>query len=297
MTATIAAVVVRYRGGDEVSRCLRSLGDHGGSRLAEIALVDSGSGDDGAARLAIDFPQVRVLELDVNRSFAWAANHGATATSAPYLLLLNPDTEVLPGSVDAMAELLDSRPQAAAAVPLLEGMDGSSQHRWQLRCLPGALRLARGLPGAPAFPGLPPSSAVQVEQPAAAAWLVRRAAWEAVGGLDPGFAPAWWEDVDFCARLDRSLQRDAELLSEGFWVVPTARVRHVGGSSLGSLSEDEFLTVFYRNLLRYARRHHRQQMPWILAGLRVSLFARAVLRPRRRSAYRKAIGSIYQSDH
>ncbi len=275
---TIAAVVVRYRGGAETARCLASLRAHGGRRLEQIVLVDSGSGDGGAGKLAKQFPGVDVVGLDENRSFAWAAGIGAERTRSPYLLIANPDTEFGPGSLDRLGACLDAQPDAAGVVPLLIGPDGKPQHRWQLRRLPGCLRLALGLPGAPAF-GATPEEPRSVEQPAAACWLVRREVWEALGGLDATFAPAWWEDVDFCARLAArpGLGR--------FWVEPAARVEHLGGSSVMAIGEEGFLAAYYGNLLRYARRHHPRCAGVVAASISLGLVVRGLARSQRRAMF------------
>ncbi len=291
---TVGAVVVRWRGGDEVRRCLRSLVEHGGASLARVVLVDSGSGDDGAARLGREFPSIEVVALAENRSFAWAADCGAERCTEPYLLLLNPDCDVPAGSVATMAEFMENRPEVAGAVPLLTSEDGRPQHIWQLRRLPGAVRLAAGRSGAPMFPYRPPAEPAPVEQPAAAAWLVRRSVWDALDGLDRDFAPAWWEDVDYCARLNRYLAR-SEGVREGFWVVPDARIIHVGGSSVAHLSDAAFLSAFYGNLLRYAQRHHTGAVAFVRNGLLLSLLARALLNPSRRLAYLETISTVASS--
>jgi hypothetical protein len=288
VTTAIDAVVVRWRGGDEVSRCLRSLLDLGGPRLERVVLVDSGSGDGGAKRLAAEFSDVRVVALAKNHGFAHAADRGAAEGCEPLLLVLNPDTEVTPGALDSLASLLDDRPQIAGAVPLLEDMDGASQHRWQLRNLPTVSRLALGLPGAPAF-SAPPTMPVEVAQPAAAAWLVRRSVWEALGGLDPTFAPAWWEDVDFCARLRTGLTTAEFPCDGGFLVQPAAHLCHTGGSSVSALGDAAFLTAYYRNLLHYTAHHHPGRLGRIRRALRLSLACRALVRPARRQAYRTAM--------
>ena len=166
MTGIIQAVVVRWRGGDEVRRCLSSLLANAGPRLARVVLVDSGSGDGGAERLTTEFPNVEVIALADNRGFAYAADRGAGEGEEPLLLLLNPDIEIEAGAVDSMVDLLEDRPRAAGVVPLLEGFDGASQHQWQLRRLPGTARLVFGLSGAPSFSS-PPVSPKGVAQPAA----------------------------------------------------------------------------------------------------------------------------------
>ena len=291
---TVGAVVVRWRGGDEVRRCLGSLVERGGTSLVRVVLVDSGSGDNGADRLGREFPTIEVEALAENRSFAWAAGRGAARCREPYLLLLNHDCEEPEGSHDAMLEFLEERPDVAGAAPLLSSDDGQPQHGWQLRHLPGVARLASGRGGAPMFPYGPPAEPAPVEQPAAAAWLVRRTVWDALEGLDPEFAPAWWEDVDFCARL-KQRRAGSEGVSEGFWIVPDAHIVHLGGSSLQHLSDADFLSAFYGNLLRYARRHHPEALVLVRAGLRLSLLTRALLRPARRQAFLQIFKSLASS--
>lgn len=291
MSADAAAVVVRWRGGDEAARCLRSLSEHARDHLAEVVLVDSGSGDGGAERLAAAFPSVRVLDLPVNRGFAHAANRGVAATDAPLVLLLNPDTLVRPGSVDTLTRFLTRRPAVAGVVPQLVGPDGAPQHRWQLRRLPDWVDLACGRGGRPAFAG-PPTGPAPVPQPAASAWLVRRSVWEALDGLDESFAPAWWEDVDLCARLAGRLGEPGFPATRGFWVAPKAVVRHRGGSSVPALGTTAFLTVFHGNLLRYARRHHPGRQAEIAAGIRLTLALKSLARPHRGTAYRAALAAL-----
>jgi GT2 family glycosyltransferase len=253
-----------------------------------VILVDSGSGDGGAERLASEFPDVEVMALADNLGFAYAADCGAREGSEPLLLLLNPDIEVEAGAVDLLVEQLGGRPRTAGVVPLLAAFDGASQHRWQLRHLPRTAQLAFGMSGAPAFSS-PPQAPVIVAQPAAAAWLVRRTVWEALGGLDPTFAPAWWEDVDFCARLRDHLGEPGFSADEGFVVEPAARFFHGGGSSVAALGREAFFSAYFTNLLRYTARHHPGRLGLIRKGLQISLSVRMLLRPAQRQAYRAAL--------
>ena len=181
----LSAVVVRWRGGDEVDSCLQSLLDHGGPDLDGIVLVDSGSADGGAERLAEKFPSMNVAALEENRSFAVAVAQGAARCVDRDLFILNPDTQVTPGAIPSLVAHLRAHPDSAGVVPLLVDPDGPTQHLWQLRRLPTAGRLALGLPGPSQFPVSPPNQPVSVEQPAASAWLVQRPVWDALGGLDP----------------------------------------------------------------------------------------------------------------
>ena len=291
MTGIIQAVVVRWRGGDEIRRCLSSLLANAGPLLARVVLVDSGSGDGGAERLNSEFPGIEVIALADNRGFAYAADRGAGEGEEPLLLLLNPDIQVEAGAVDSMVDLLKNRPRVAGVVPLLKGFDDSSQHQWQLRHLPGSARLAFGLSGAPAFP-TPPQAPVAVPQPAAAAWLVRRTVWEALGGLDPTFEPAWWEDVDFCARLRDRLGEPGFPADDGFVVEPAAILHHGGGSSVAALGREAFFTAYYTNLLRYTARHHPGRLGLIRRGLRLSISVRMLFRPSQRQVLTAALQAI-----
>jgi GT2 family glycosyltransferase len=92
-----------------------------------------------------------------------------------------------------------------------------------------------------------PESPLDVEQPAASALAVRTEAFRAVGGFDETLTPAWFEDVDLCARLR---ERGTIL----YW--PFARFRHRGGAAAGALGYGRFLPTYYRNAIRYRRRRY-----------------------------------------
>ena len=100
---------------------------------------------------------------------------------------------------------------------------------------------------------------IDVEQPAGACLMLSHAAMERVGGLDAGFHPAWFEDVDLCRRLRAA----------GFRVLyePRARVPHAGGSSVPSLGRVRFERAWYRNMRRYAKKHHGATANLTLRGL------------------------------
>lgn len=283
--------MVRWRGGEEVDRCLKTLVAQTGERLSRIVLVDSGSGDGGADRLGAAFPDIDVVALEKNRSFAHAANVGAASINEDLLFLLNPDTEVEEDTVATLVSAMEQRPQSAGVVPLLVNPDGSGQHRWQLRRLPTIARLATGRPGAPAFT-TPPTTTAPVEQPAAAAWMIRRDVWRSLGGLDETYAPAWWEDVDFCARMATRLGDSDFPADEGFTVIPDCRVLHQGGSSLQTLDESVFLTTYTRNLVHYSALHHPDRLGLIRTALKWSLAGRALIRPQRARIYLDARRSV-----
>lgn len=284
--ARIAAVVVRWKNGEEIEVCLRSLMSCPALGPSEIVLVDAGSGDGGAEHLARTFPEIRIEALPDNPGFAGAANHGVTSTDAEMVFLLNPDTEILGPALSVLAAHLDTNPDLVGVVPLLENTDGSIQHRWQLKHFPTEHDLGMGRSGRPQFRRAP-ENPTTVCQPAAAAWLIRREVWDSLGGLDQSFYPAWWEDVDFCARLRDKLKDPSFSWNKPWRVVPEARVRHVGGSSVKNLGKGDFLKAFFSNLLHYAGCHHPQQLPMIRKRLRLALMVRAVGRPHHFRSYKE----------
>jgi N-acetylglucosaminyl-diphospho-decaprenol L-rhamnosyltransferase len=121
-------------------------------------------------------------------------------------------------------------------------------------------------------------SPVAVDQPAAAALMVRRDAYDAIGGFDEQFFPAWYEDVDFCQRLK----------SAGWeiYFVPDAKFQHVGGYAAELLGARAFAEAYYRNQLRYATKHFaRSGRLGVRASIAAGMIARLIARPANARAY------------
>ncbi len=270
MRHPVAAVIVSYESGDHLPACLAALR----CEAAETVVVDNGSQRPAPAALRRRHPEVRWIDNPVNRGFAAAVNQGAAATAAEHILLLNPDCELLTG-LDALVH--DCRGEGVAGSGgLLVSADGSPQTGFFCRRLPTprslafeALGINRAWPSNPVnrryrMLNLDHGSAREVEQPAGAFLLLRRDAFEEVGGLDEGFHPLWFEDVDLCRRL----------LDAGYRLRfnPAATARHAGGHSVGSLSPEGRQRAWYGGMLRYAGKHfppgaYRRVRGAVLAGL------------------------------
>jgi len=274
----LTGIAVCWGGASEVEELIAAW--PAGPRF-ELVVVDNGPEGDLAARIAAmksgAAADVRVLDPGVNLGFAGGINAGAAAARAPAVLLLNPDAVPEPGALEALLDGLAAHPEAAGLAPRLVGPDGRAQHRWQLRRLPGLATLlaqAAFLP-AGAGPRREPAEGAPVGQPAAAALLLRRPVLERVGGLDAGFHPAWFEDVDLARRLAAT---GARLI---YW--PRAAFRHRLGSSVPRLGYGHFLWIYDRNLVRYLAKHHgRAAAALARALLPAAAIARLVLLPLRR---------------
>ena len=242
-----------------------------------VVVVDNASAD-GSAEIARR-AGARVIEAGANLGFGPACNRAA-AEGGPSetILFLNPDAALVDGArtLAALLAALDADPAVAAVVPRLEG-DG--QDRFQLRRLPSARALVReALLVDRLFPDNAGfrrdryldedrRAAFDVEQPAGATLLVRRDVFEALSGFDAGFTPAWFEDVDLCARVLESGRR--------IRYVPEGRARHVGGVTMQALFYRDFRPVYVRNLFRYLARH---ASPGARAAARAATLLGAILR-------------------
>lgn len=171
----------------------------------EIVFVDNGSTDETPtllARLATAHSRVRVLRNSTNLGFAAACNQGAQAARGRDLLFLNNDTEPCAGFLDALVGVLDADPTVGAVGARLLYPDGTIQHAGVLIAdLPGIDPL-RGVHVYAKAPGDFAAALEPREYQAvtAAAVLIRRATFDALGGFDEDF---WngYEDVDLCFRI------------------------------------------------------------------------------------------------
>jgi len=251
----------------------------------ELIVVDNGSSG------PLELGPARLVQPEGNIGFGGGANAGAAEARGAILLILNPDAIPEAGALDRLLEGFAAFPDAAGLAPKLVGPGGESQAGWQLRRLPSPWRL---LLQAFPFAGMPeedePESGAPIEQPAAAALALRR---EAFPGFDTGFYPAWFEDVDLALRMKK-----AGLVLR-YW--PAAVFRHELGSTVPHLGYGRFLSIYYRNLTRYLRKHHGPFWPLaarmaLIPGVLIRLALLPLRRPRRAEsraeAFRGLIGVL-----
>ena len=106
----VSIVMVTYNSSDWLDSSLGTIA-RGASRCAyEVIAVDNASADDSVEQLRTRFPEVKLIENTVNEGFARAVNRGARAASGGWILLLNPDTKVEPGAIDALVEFAHEHP-------------------------------------------------------------------------------------------------------------------------------------------------------------------------------------------
>jgi GT2 family glycosyltransferase len=235
----IDVIVVNYNAGDALIRCVQSVLNQ--QAPVRITVVDNASRDGSIERLqrAIDLPEDVLVRVNgENLGFARAINAAAEqlAEESRYLLILNPDCEMLPGSLLALCAALDGDPLAALAGPFVIDGEGRPM-RGTLRRFPdpwsalltfsGLWRLGRWVPafnGVEKLEQLPPDT-TRAEAVSGACMLLRKSEFVAAGCMDGAYG-LHCEDLDLMYRLH---QRGMHCL-----FVPSARVFHAQGVSSAS---------------------------------------------------------------
>jgi N-acetylglucosaminyl-diphospho-decaprenol L-rhamnosyltransferase len=253
----VAAIVVHYGPWASTQRTLRSLSE--AAPQVPVLLVDNSSSPP-PWRHTGGPPGVRLLSPGKNLGYGAACNLAAREGAGEFLLLLNNDVELHPGAVEAMAGVLEREPRVAAVGPRLldaRGRPVRSIFRAPTprRVLFENLFLPRLFPGIPFFHGhhtvlTSHGRAREVETLSGAALLVRRKAFEDVGGFDEAFF-FYAEESDLFARLARA-----------GWRVrfePSAGVIHHGGVASAGVAQEELDRMLHEGLRLYARRHHGQR--------------------------------------
>ncbi|MEM6792343.1 MAG: glycosyltransferase family 2 protein [Acidobacteriota bacterium] len=278
--AALSGVVVHWNDEDGLRRLLDAWPRDG---RFPLVVVDN-SGGLGADSLPSG---VIYDDPEANLGFGGGVERGRRTLEAHgvrwrWLLILNPDAVPEPGALEDLLEVAETwrreDPRLVGVAPTLRDPDGSGQHRWQLQPLPspGTLIAQVFFLGGERGPKERPLEGAEVEQPAAAVLALHRAALDGRGILfDPGYFPAWFDDVDLARRLkDRGLR---------LRYTRRAAFAHARGGSVPALGYGRFLFIYYRNLVRYLRLHHGAG--WALLArlvLPLSLSLRVLLLPLRK---------------
>lgn len=281
-------VIVNWNSGGLLAECLDSIAANADGRVAMVAVVDNASGDGSETSAGVPRPglDLRLIRNGANRGFGAACNQGASQGSAPYILFLNPDATLLPGTLAGLLVAMAAPGNLDIGIggPRLLSPDGRTQ-----RCcarLPGLARLLLEPTGLDRLlPRLiPPHFMVEwdhlddrdVPQVMGAALLVRRHVFDMLGGFDERFF-VYYEDVDLCHRAGKSGWRCRHFAG------PTAV--HVGqGTTRNVVAMRSVLLA--RSRIAYTAKHFGPAAAVLgcLAVLFVEPLSRTVLGISRRSA-------------
>jgi hypothetical protein len=253
-TPELSICIVSWNVRELLLVCLRSL-----TKIEipyEVIVVDNGSHDGSVDAVKREFPQVKLTANPQNYGFAVANNQAIHQATAPWVVLLNCDSELVDDPFNVLIAVAKTDDQIACVAPELIYPDG--RHQRSVRHFPKLsdqavvlLKLRQLLAWTPVMkkymtePDLTNRLPIDVDQVMGACMLIRRTALQQVGLLDEGY-PNWFEEVDWCKRAK---QADWRIV-----YVPTAQVIHHGGSSFNqvlSLKKHRWLLI---GLKRYAHK-------------------------------------------
>jgi GT2 family glycosyltransferase len=270
VTTPVDAVIVAFRSDGVIERSVRAAQRLGG----RVVVVDHGDGQ--SARRAAAMGATTVHD-PANPGFGAGQNRGVSGTTTPYVLVCNPDAGVDPAAVLAGADFLEARPDVGAVQGVVVNQRTGAPERSQgVAVGPGHLlgravgarrllslgvvrHLARCSPNLRDHVERVPPRPLEVESLAATVLLVRRAAFDAVGGFDPTFF-LYGEDLDLCRRLRRA--------GWALVALPEVWAVHEGGGSAESARVREL--HWWRGTMQYGARW------WSPAEWTVALVAAAI---------------------
>lgn len=269
--AELAIIIVNFNTDDYLERCLASLETHRGDIDIDVLVIDNASVDGSHTRAIAAHPWVRLIENPDNVYLSPAWNQGIRETDAPYVLLLNPDTEWWAGTLADYRDVARAHPRAGIVGPMIRNLDGTVYPSG--RPLPSVVdAVGHGFLG-PFMPGnrftrryhmdgWDRSTEREVDWVSGACMLLPRKVFDEVGLLDESF-PLFAEELDLATRL-----RDA-----GWSVLytPVVEVLHALGISRGT--SRRMSLMHSTSVYRYYRKHRaagwrRLTLPFAWTALR-----------------------------
>lgn len=251
----LSILIVNWNTRDLAVRCVDSVIRSAEDLDFEAIVVDNASSDGSYAALRERFganSRIKLISSRQNLGFAKANNLAFRSSSGEYIFLLNPDAEILPGSLKKLVKFLETDTDIGVAGPKIIDPEGGVQK--SVRRFPdiwSSLVILLGLhrifpPKNYLMNGFDYNREQEVDQVMGAAMLTRRSLIEKIGFLDEGFW-LWYEEVDFCKRVKQA----------GYKVVyyPEAEIMHYAGKSFVQMPAYERKKIMSRSLVHYFRKH------------------------------------------
>ncbi len=276
----LSIIVVSYNTAGLLKKCLESvLANPHPSWQSEIIVVDNASHDGSAEMVRQEFPQVQLIANEENRGFARANNQALTVAGGRFILLLNPDTEVVGDAIWKMVAFMEAEPQAAVVGPALIYPDGSFQEgsfrfpdlpqiffdffplNWRFTRSRLNGRYSRRL-----YDG-PSPDAFEIDFPLGACLMVRRSVLQKIGLLDEQFF-MYMEEIDWCYRIKHGdtppgyeapgINFRAGRKQPHHWRIyclPSAKIIHHSGASSNQFREEMFYQL-HRSRAYFYKKHY-----------------------------------------
>jgi N-acetylglucosaminyl-diphospho-decaprenol L-rhamnosyltransferase len=251
--AELAIIVVNFNTGEYLERCLASIEAHRGDLSLDVLVIDNASRDGSHTRAVTAHPWARLIANSSNVYLSPAWNQGIRETTAPFVLLLNPDTEWWQGTLDDYVRVARDHPGAGIVGPAIRNPDGTMYPSG--RPFPSLADAAGHALLGPIAPrnrfsrrirsdGWDRSTEREVDWVSGACMLFPRSALDAVGPFDEDFL-LYGEELDMATRIHRA----------GLSVVftPAVEIVHEIGVSTGR--SRRMLVMHSSSVFRYYRKH------------------------------------------
>jgi GT2 family glycosyltransferase len=252
-TLALDVVIVTYASRNLIRACLQSLFDFAPSIPMNVSVIDNDSPDDTVAVVESEFPSATVIARSTNDGFAVANNVALNTSDASYVLVLNPDTRLEPGTLDHLIDEMERDQTIGVLGCRLLTADGSLDHAAK-RSFPSPVTAAKyfllkavGRTGSGYVrPDIADGDVADVDAVNGAFMLIRGEALKQVGPLDEKYW-MYGEDLDWCARF----------LKAGWRVVYDGRVvaHHIKGGSTAGRRPLKLNYHFHKSMLLFYRDH------------------------------------------
>jgi len=255
--SNLSICIVSYQARDLLRDCLRSIYGTVVTSSFEIIVVDNHSADGAPEMLRNEFPDVRLLVNDENTGFTRPYNQAMRLAQGRYVVILNPDTLVLPNAITDLAVFLDSHPEVGIVGPKVLNRDGTLQKQcrrsearpWDAICYFSGL--SRLFPHDKRFAGylmtyLSEDLTHEAEAVSGSCMMIRREVIDQIGYLDENFF-AYQEDTDYCRRT--------RLAGWEIFYNPSAQIIHFGGEGGSRVQPFRSIIEWHRSYYLYYRKH------------------------------------------
>jgi hypothetical protein len=228
--------------------CLQSVFENTHRASLEVFVVDNASPTEPLAEtVKAAYPQVTVIRNETRQGFSTNNNRALQHGTGRYLMILNDDTVIKDGALDDLVEFMDAHPAAGAAGSYLLNPDGSFQAAFArfpnpfIEALWPATNWSREVPR--------DTASYEVDSVCGAAMIVRRAASDQVGLLDPHFDPIYSEEVDWCYRIKRGGWK--------IYTLPQAQIIHYGSVTMNRAVPHKYELLLSHKLLYFRKNKGR----------------------------------------
>ena len=254
----ISIIIVNYNTGRFLINCLQSIYNHQPMSSFEVIIIDNNSTDNSIASVIADFPQVNLIRNKQNFGFAKANNQGLEIAQGNYYVLLNPDTLVLPGSIDLMIEFMEKDKKIGILGPKLMDQD----YKFQDSCKKFPSRIGEFLQNTfldkilPVFLRYKLSDdyltrdwPLEVNLVTGACLVIKKSVIDDIGSFDTNFF-LYYEEVDLCYRAQKSGWK--------IFFFPEAKVIHYGGKSTEK-NLTASLTEAFNSKIYFLKKHYKAE--------------------------------------